>query len=171
MIDTATNPRPIRAAVFATVEQAQQAVERLRAAGFSEAEITVVCSDETKEKYFREFEHQDPAGANTPMAASVGGVIGATLFGLATVSAGVATGGIPLLVAGGWALLTGGVLGGFVGAMMTRGIEKEAANFYDQAVVGGMILIAVENPEYQRLSQAEEIFKLSGAEPVALPEG
>ncbi len=165
--------RPVRAAVFATLPRAQTAVDHLRSAGFRDDEITVICSDETKEQHFRELEHQQPAGANTPAAATVGGMVGATLFGLATVGAGIATGGIPLIVAGGWGVLTGGVLGGFVGAMLTRGIEKEAANFYDQAVVRGMILVAVETAtsEAHRLQEAERIFELSGAEPVALPEG
>ena len=163
--------RPVRAAVFATLARAQRAVDSLRAGGFTNDEITVVCSDETKERHFRELEHQQPAGTNTPLAATVGGLVGATLFGLTTVGVGIATGGVPLLVAGGWGIWTGGVLGGFVGAMLTRGIEKEAANFYDQAVISGKILVAVETPESHRLDQAEQILASAGAEPVALPEG
>jgi hypothetical protein len=170
---TESTERPVRAATFPELAEARQVVEALRSAGFSDDEITVVCSDETKEKYFRELEHQQPAGTNTPMAATVGGVIGATLFGLTTVGVGIATGGVPLLVAGGWGVWTGGVLGGFVGAMMTRGIEKEAANYYDQAVVGGEILVAVEpaTPNAARLAQAEQILQSAGAKPVPLPEG
>jgi hypothetical protein len=58
--------------------------------------------------------------------------------------------------------------------MMTRGVEKEAADYYDQAVVAGKILIAVEHHGPQsaiRLQQAEHILHAAGAEPVALPEG
>jgi outer membrane lipoprotein SlyB len=163
--------RPVRAGVFASLDDARRVVEALRNASYSNDEITVVCSDETKEKYFRELEHQQPAGANTPLAATAGGMIGATLFGLATVGIGMATGGVPLLVAGGWGAWTGGVLGGFVGAMMTRGIEKEAADYYDQAVVRGEILVAVETSDQARLDQAERILSAGGAKPLALPEG
>ena len=173
MANAQTIERPVRAAVFSSVSRARAAVDSLRMAGYSDNEITVVCSDATKEQYFRELEHQQPAGSNTPAAAAVGGIVGASLFGLATVGAGVATGGVALLVAGGWGVLTGGVLGGFVGAMMTRGIEKELANYYDQAVVQGKVLVAVETstPDEGRLGRAAKILAAAGAEPVALPEG
>ncbi len=174
MTETDTIDKPVRAAVFSTLTHARMAVDKLRKAGFTNDEITVVCSDETKERYFRKFEHQQPAGANTPLAAALGGAIGATLFGLTTVAAGVATGGVPLVVAGGWGVWTGGVLGGFIGAMLTRGIEREAANYYDQAVVSGKILVAVENaghPSSARLHEAERILTSAGSEPVSLPEG
>lgn len=166
--------KPVRAAVFPTLADARRAVRMLQEAGFVEKEITVICSDETKERHFKVFEHQQPAGANTPMAATVGGTVGAAIFGLTSIAAGAATGGVPLIVIGGWALMTGGVLGGFVGAMLTRGFEKEAANFYDQAVVEGQILVAVEHhgpQEAARMEQAEHILQQAGSEPVALPKG
>ena len=174
MSSTSTLVKPVRAAVFATSAAAQSAVSGLLAAGFSQKEITVVCSDETKERHFRAFEHQQQAGANTPAAAAVGGAIGATLFGLSAVAAGAATGGVPLAIAGGWALMTGGVAGGFLGAMLTRGFEKEAANFYDQAVARGKILVAVEahgGDALRRLAIAWQILEQAGAEPLELPEG
>src|SRR4029079_10492339 len=110
-------------------------------AGFQKEQITVICSDDTKERYFREFEHQEPAGSHTTAAAATGGAIGATIGGGAAGAVGVATGGLPLLVAGGVGLMAGAVWGGFLGAMMTRGLEKEAANYYDQAVQGGKLLV------------------------------
>src|SRR4029079_5561465 len=105
--------QPIRAAVFSTVEETKQAVARLLAAGFTKDQITVICSDETKERYFREFEHEEPAGANTQEAAATGGAVGAAIGGIATGAIGLATGGLPLLVAGGIGLMAGAVWGGF----------------------------------------------------------
>src|SRR4030095_13443903 len=137
MSTPSTIDTPVRAAVFATRDAAHKAVDALLAANFTQREITVVSSNETEERAFRAFEHQKPAGANTPVAAAVGGAIGATVCGLTAVAGTAATGGVPLAIAGGWAVMTGGVAGGFLGAMMTRGIEKEAANYYDQAVAGG----------------------------------
>jgi hypothetical protein len=165
--------RPIRAGVFSTVEAAEDAVHRLLAAGFRKEQITVICSDDTKERYFREFEHQEPAGSNTPAAAATGSAIGATVGAAAAGAVGVATGGLPLLVAGGIGLMAGAVWGGFIGAMLTRGIEKEAANFYDQAVQEGKLLITVEQhaSEHPTLADAERIFAEAGAEPISLPEG
>jgi len=146
----------------------------LLAAGFSKEQVTVVCSDETKERHFHEFEHQEPAGTYTPGAIAAGGAIGATLGALAAVAGGVATGGVGLLFTGGIAAWSGGVVGGLIGAMMTRGVEKELANYYNQAVVAGKILVAAEvreGDDPQMLATAACVLDEAGAEPVPLPEG
>lgn len=166
--------RPVRAGVFNDIETAHAAVEMLKENGFPDEEITVICSDETKESYFRRYEHQKPAGANTPVAATAGGAIGASILGLTVAAVGVATGNVPLIFAGGAGAWTGAVWGGFIGAMMTRGFEKEAADYYDQAVVSGKIMISVEHHGPQaaaRLEQAEHLLHAAGAETVSLPEG
>jgi hypothetical protein len=162
------------AGVFSNVEDATRAVHDLLAAGFSTEHVTVVCSDDTKERHFREFEHQDPAGTHTTSAAVVGGTIGAALGGLTVVAAAVATGGIALWAAGPITAWAGGVAGGLVGAMMTRGVEKELANFYQQAVLDGQILVAAEDhgPHHEEaLARAAKILADAGAQPVPLREG
>ena len=104
---TASDDPTIRCGVFSTVRQAVQAVEGLLAAGFGKDQVSVLCSDEAKERHFREYERERPAGSDTPEAAATGGVIGALLGGL--VSAGVTTAsGLALLLAGP-SFLIGGV--------------------------------------------------------------
>lgn len=167
-------PRPLRAGIFASVAEADQVVAELSAAGFTTDQITVVCSEEAVQKHFKSFEHQDPAGEHTPGAAITGGAIGATLGGLAA-AAGIATvGGAAVVVAGATLLWAGGVVGSLVGAMMTRGIEKELANFYDQEVTRGKILVAVEEKDPNRVAmlvKASEIFANHGVESLPLREG
>jgi len=156
------------------VATTEQAIRQLIAAGFSKDQITVICSDEGKEKYFTEFEHQEPAGANTQEAIATGSSIGAALGALSTGAVGFAIGGLPLIVIGGIGLMAGGMFGAFVGAMMTRGIEKEAANFYDQEVARGNLLVAVEvdDPTARpSLADAERVLAAAGAEPLPLPAG
>jgi hypothetical protein len=163
--------KPIRAGVFTSLSATQNAVSRLLAGGFTKAQITVICSDEAKEQYFREFEHQKPAGAITPAAAAIGGTLGAALGGI-TVAAGLALGGLPVVIVGGAFLMTGSVVGGFLGAMMTRGVEKEAANYYDQAVAEGKLLVAVEchaDDAEKCLGRAERILAEAGAQAAPLP--
>src|SRR5438552_2115528 len=129
---------PLRVGVFSTLDHAKHAVNRLLAAGFTKEQITVICSDETRQRAFREFEHQDPAGSHTPANAGAGAAVGATLGGLTTLVGGLALGnGAVAFAMGGLGAWFGGIVGGLVGAMMTRGIEKELANYYDQAVVEG----------------------------------
>jgi hypothetical protein len=165
--------RPIRVGVFRNVAGADRAVDGLLAAGFTRDEITVMCSDKHIEQHFKEFEHQKPAGTHTPAAAAAGSVIGAAIGGLAAVAGLVTTGGVAVLAAGGIAAWTGGVVGGLIGAMMTRGVEKELANFYDQALTEGKILVAAEDDagNRTRLNRAEQIIAAAGAEPMPLPEG
>jgi hypothetical protein len=166
--------RPLEVGVFQTVDAARNAVHGLLAAGFTKDQITVLCSDETKEQYFHEFEHQDPAGTHTPLAAATGGTIGAVVGALTVVASAAATGSVALLAAGPISTLAGGVAGGLVGAMMTRGVEKELANFYQQAVVEGRILVAAEDTgpdSAHSLAKAAQILAEAGAEPLPMREG
>jgi hypothetical protein len=160
--------------VFNSVDNARRAVQGLLTAGFSKDNITVVCSDQTKELYFREFEHQEPAGTFTPGATITGATIGALLGGLTVVASAVATGGLALWAAGPITMWFGGVAGGLVGAMMTRGVEKELANFYQQAVEEGQILVAAEDHDAnspQMLARAAKVLADAGAMPLPLQEG
>lgn len=167
--------RPIRAAVFVTIQAADRVVGKLLELGYTRDQITVVCSDATKARHFRAYEHQDPAGSHTPEASTTGAILGAAFGGLATVAGLMTTGGAAVLATGGIAAWAGGVVGGLVGAMMTRGVEKELADFYDQAVEQGKILVAVEPrddaEQLRHLHQAERIMAEEGAEPLPLPAG
>jgi uncharacterized protein YcfJ len=173
-MSTASLHKAVRAGVFGTLSSADKAVSQLLAAGFTKDQITVVCSDKAIESHYKDFEHQQPAGSNTDSAVIAGSTIGAALGGLTAIAFGAATGNVPLVIAGATGLLGGGTVGGFVGAMMTRGVEKELANYYDQAVVSGKILVAVELEEpldQARLAAASQIIDENGADPVKLPEG
>ncbi|HET6884446.1 MAG TPA: hypothetical protein VFI31_30110 [Pirellulales bacterium] len=174
MENASTLERPIRVGVFSTIRAADCAVDHLLKAGFTGEQISVVCSDRAKEEHFRQFEHEEPAGSHTPAAVAVGGAIGAALGGLTVVAGAVTTAGLGLLAAGGLAAWAGGVVGGLIGAMTTRGVEHEVADFYDQAVTAGKILVAVEDhteAQRQNLARGERILAECGAEPIALREG
>jgi hypothetical protein len=167
-------PRPVQAGVFLNLQAADAVVQHLLASGFSKEEITVICSDEAVENHFRQYEHQDPAGAIAPHTIVKGATVGAAVGGLVGIAVGAATGTVPLVIAGAAGLSGGSALGSFLGAMLTRGEEKELANFYDQAVRGGRILVGVEvhGPHPRaRLDKTARIIADGGAEPVPLPEG
>jgi hypothetical protein len=58
--------------------------------------------------------------------------------------------------------------------MASRGIEKEPADFFDQSVSDGRILVAIEPHEHSdqnRLNAASHALRDAGAEPIALLEG
>ncbi|MCE9553275.1 MAG: hypothetical protein K8T91_07845 [Planctomycetes bacterium] len=170
----AERQRPIRVGIFASIAAADRAVEQLLGAGFTKDSISVICSNQAIEQHFKAFEHQDPAGMHAPAATLIGGTIGAVLGGLSVAAGAVATGGLALLATAPIAMWGGFASGGLIGAMMTRGVEKELANYYDQAVAKGRILVAAESHETnhaEQLAIAERIFTEAGAEPISLSEG
>lgn len=166
------------AGVFSQIADARKAVHGLFRAGFAPEQITVICSDATKERYFREFEHEKPAGSSAAKAAVAGGSIGAALGGLSFLASApaVAATTVALWAAGPIVAVAGAgaVVGGLVGAMMTRGVERELADYYQQAVVEGRILVAAEREEDKSqptLAQAAKALAEAGAEPLPLREG
>jgi hypothetical protein len=166
--------KPFRVGVFNTVAGADRAIRKLLAAGFTKDQLAVVCSDKYKEQHFRDLSTPDPSGSHTPEAIAVGGAAGAAIGGLALAAATIATGGVGLLAAGTVLIGGGAIAGAFTGAMLTRGFEKEIQDYYDQAVLQGKILVAVEihgEGSVARLAQAESVLAEAGAEPVALVEG
>lgn len=166
--------RPVRVATFGTVPEAAHAVQGLLDAGFPKEHVSVVCSDRVKEAFFKEYEHDRPAGATTAAAAGTGAILGGLAAGLVATTVVVATGGLGLVVVGPMFAGTGALVGTLVGAMVSRGVEHEVANYYDQALVGGEILVAAEieaGGDVSMLDRARRVFEEAGARPMALPQG
>ncbi len=165
--------KPVRVGVCNTVEQAEQAVGRLLQAGFPREQLAVICSHEYKDHFFRAVPTPEPSESHTVAATVAGGIVGAAIGGLALAATPLVAGGA-MLLAYGTALIGGGaVVGSFSSAMLSRGVEKENAGFYDQAVQRGKILVAVEihtHDAAQRLAEAEHILAEVGAHPFALEE-
>lgn len=174
MVQAHTDHESVRAGVFSSLAAADRAVAGLLADGFSIDEITVVCSDTSRERHFRDFEHQEPAGEHAAEGVTAGASMGALAGSLTAIAVGAASGAVPLVIAGAAGLAAGSTMGGFVGAMLTRGGEKELSNFYEQALRDGQILVAVEKhgPDAEaRLARAAEIIAEAEAKPISLPEG
>jgi uncharacterized protein YcfJ len=161
--------RPVRAGVFRKIDRADQAIAELVKAGFPKEDVTVICPTCTEER-FEPYQRREPAGTKVPVAIVEGGAIGALLGGLGAIA------GTGLLVAGTLLAGFGAIAGGFIGAMLTRGVERETTNFYDQSLRRGDILVAVEversAPDAAaRLAEVERILSRAGAEPIPLPKG
>lgn len=73
---------PVRAGVYSSIEDVDATVLKLLAAGLSHSEIIIVCSDEAKKSHFQDVIMLDPAGKNLPLAATTGGIMGATIAGV-----------------------------------------------------------------------------------------
>lgn len=172
-----TSPKvdlPVRVGVFKTVAGADRAVRGLLSIGFAKEQLSVICSDEHKERHFRDIPNPPLPGSHVGEGIAVGSVVGAAVGGLALAASAFVTGGATLWMAGPMVMAAGALAGSFAGAMSTRGFEPEVANYYDQAVQRGDILVGVEaegEDAALRLADAERVLAAAGAEPVALPEG
>lgn len=150
----------IRVGVFSSLVPAQNAVSKLIEAGFSPEEITVVCSGEAQQNYFRQFRStSDDNEAHGEV--SRGAAIGATVGGVSAVALGVVTGVVPLVVAGIAGAAGGSPMGGFLGIMTSKEVKDDFLNSCHEQVLAGKILVAAEDHGKTRdakLARAAEIF-------------
>jgi hypothetical protein len=167
--------RPVRVAVYDSIPEAEEAISQLLAAGFAKHDLSVICSEQAVADHFIEQGLEDRQPADVLARAGVGGAIGSTVGGLAFL--GLATSAGSIIVALGPlvpAIISGGIAGSFLGAMTSRGVDPDAADFYDQSVETGKLLVVAEDHSEKadrNLSKAEQIFANSGAVPIPLMEG
>jgi hypothetical protein len=153
----ATTEKPVQAVVLETVSQAQTVVRRLRTAGFTDKEISVLCSDEKRLKPFRNFVEEKPAGSQTDSAITTAGTVGLGLGTAVIATSLVTTGGAALFAIGAFAGVA--LVGTFAAAMLTRGTERELADYYDQAITHGKLLVAVDTEDPRKQAEAHRIFQ------------
>ena len=161
-------------AVFCTVKtstQATQVVDRLKAAGFTNSDISVLMPDSRTTKAFSvDNETKAPEGAAT--GAGAGALLGGGLGWLAGIGALAIPGFGPHIAAGPiMAALTGaavgGTVGGLTGALVGMGIPEYEASRYEGKVKGGHALISVHSEDSDETERAKEIFKAASAEDIS----
>src|SRR6476619_5871909 len=136
-------------AVFCIVNapQAGSVVDRLKAAGFSNSDISVLMPDRSGTKDFAvDNSTKAPEGAAT--GAGTGAVIGGGLGWLAGIGALAIPGLGPLIAAGPIVAAlagagAGGAIGGLAGALVGMGIPEYEAKRYEGRVKEGGILLSV----------------------------
>jgi hypothetical protein len=157
--------------IYKTRGQAEMAVDRVLAAGFSNNDISVLLPDSSSTKEFaHEKNTKAPEGATTGVAA--GGAVGGTLGLLAGIGALAIPGVGPLIAAGPimGALAgvgVGGVVGGLIGALVGLGIPEYEAKRYEGRIKDGGILLSVHCDTSDEISRAKDLLKATGAEDIA----
>jgi hypothetical protein len=154
-----------------TEDQAAAIVKRLRDAGFSDNDISVLFPDKGST---RDFAHKKatkmPEGAT--IGAGTGGAIGGTIGLLAGIGALAIPGLGPFIAAGPiMAALSGGAIGagvgGLTGALVGLGIPEYEAKRYEGKVKEGGILISVHSENSDEIKSAKAIFKEAGAHDIS----
>ena len=157
--------------IYKSRAQAEQAVDTLSQAGFSNSDISVLLPDQQSSKEFaHEKNTKAPEGATA--GAASGGALGGTLGLLAGIGALAIPGVGPLIAAGPIVgalagMGVGGAVGGLVGALIGMGIPEYEAKRYEGRVKDGGILLSVHCDSSEEVSRAKDILKQTGAEDVA----
>src|ERR1700752_3305626 len=157
--------------IYKSRAQAESAVDRILAAGFSNNDISVLLPDSQSSK---EFAHEKntkmPEGTAT--GATAGGVIGGTLGLLAGIGSLAIPGVGPFIAAGPImgalaGLGVGGAVGGLLGALVGMGIPEYEAKRYEGRVKDGGVLLSVHCDTSDEISTAKELLKQTGAEDIS----
>ena len=157
--------------IYKSVSQAEHAVDRMLAAGFSHNEISVLLPDSQSSKEFaHEKNTKAPEGTTTGVA--TGGTIGGTLGLLAGIGALAIPGLGPFIAAGPImgalaGMGVGGAVGGLIGALVGMGIPEYEAKRYEGRVRDGGVLLSVHCNSSEEVSRAKELLKQTGAEDIA----
>jgi hypothetical protein len=157
--------------IYKSSAQAESAVDRILAAGFSNNDISVLLPDTQSSKEFaHEKNTKAPEGTTTGVA--TGGVVGGTLGLLAGIGALAIPGLGPFIAAGPImaslaGLGVGGAVGGLIGALVGMGIPEYEAKRYEGRVKDGGVLLSVHCDTSEEISRAKDLLKQTGAEDIA----
>lgn len=159
--------------VFSNRDQAERAIQDMRAKGFTENEISLVAKEGKGRKAGgKRGEGGGQEGEDLTMRQDLGdgAITGGALGGVAGLLAGagaLAIPGIGPIVAAGpiVAGLTGAAAGGLAGGLLDLGIPEERGRYYEEKVKEGKIL-AVVKADANKVSEAAMILRQNGASDV-----
>ena len=157
--------------IFASIANAEAAIDELTLAGFSHQALSVLLSDKDEAKVL-ETENAIRPSEGATAGAGVGGIVGGALGLLAGIGVLALPGAGPFIAAGPImaslaCLGVGGAVGGFVGALVGMGIPEFEAKLYDLRVKDGGVLVAVHCDSSEGISKARDVLMAVGAEDVA----
>lgn len=166
--------------VFTTRDQADSAIKALEAEGYKPEDMSVVVREGDKGGEVSQVRSSTLA-ENTSAGAVAGGAVG----GLAGLLIGIGALAIPgvgaLLIAGPIAAalgltgaaattisgaITGALAGGLIGALTSLGIPERDAEYYEERVKEGAVLLLVSVDEGGAVTMVEDIFHSYNAEQV-----
>jgi len=157
--------------IYKSSAQAERAVDRVLAAGFSNNDISVLLPDSKSSKEFA-HEKNTKAPEGTTTGVTTGGVIGGTLGLLAGIGALAIPGVGPFIAAGPImgalaGLGVGGAVGGLIGALVGMGIPEYEAKRYEGRIKDGGVLLSVHCDTSDEISRAKDLLKQTGAEDIS----
>lgn len=152
---TPKEDKKLLTALFNNREGAEQAYHSLKQRGYTDREINVLMSDETRDKFYKDHSELGTKAMEGAGAGSmIGGAIGAIVAGIAAIGTNVLLPGLGIVIAGPLAAAlagagAGGAAGGILGAFIGWGIPEHRAKYYEQGLRDGGTVIGVtpKSPE------------------------
>lgn len=140
----------IMTGMFRDRESAERAYNSVTSRGYTNDDVDVLMSDDTRTKYFADDDTAlgskalEGAGAGS----AIGGTLGAIIGGIAAIGTNVLLPGLGLVIAGPLAAAlagagAGGLTGGLVGALIGSGIPEDRAKEYEEGIRNGGIVMGV----------------------------
>ena len=149
------NPKgQVLSGMFRDRESTENAYNALHERGYTDKEINLMMSKETREEYYGdesgETEIGTKAAEHAGKGSAIGGTIGAIVGVIAAIGTSVAIPGLGILIAGPIAAGlvgagAGGAAGGIIGALVGSGIPEARAKLYESGIKEGNVVITV-NP-------------------------
>jgi uncharacterized protein YjbJ (UPF0337 family) len=148
---TSTGRGRMLTGLFRDRESAEGAYNSALGRGYTNDDINLMMTDETRNKYFA---NDDDTGMGSKAlegagaGSAIGGTLGAIIGGIAAIGTNVLLPGLGLVVAGPLAAAlagagAGGLTGGLVGALIGSGIPEDRAREYEEGVKNGGIVMGV----------------------------
>lgn len=155
--------------IFMSRTAVEQGVERLKADGFANSEISVLMPEGGSEKFAHENATKAPEGATAGagtglvLGGTLGWLVGAGAMAIPGVGPFIAAGPIMALLAGAG---TGAAIGGIAGGLLGLGIPEYEAKRYEGIVKNGGILLSVHAGTSEAIKRAKLALEQSGAKDI-----
>jgi hypothetical protein len=156
-------------ALFDTREAADYALYKLDQSGFTQDQVSLLVSEETRGKHFGIVE-DDKSDEGAVAGAAIGGLTAALYVGLASAGAFFIP-GLNLVVSGALigslaGLGAGAAAGGLIGALVGAGIPEHEAKVYEERVRKGGILVAISAVSDEEEKTIKAILEGSNAQSI-----
>lgn len=171
---TQTDRKALLTGLFNDKETAEKAYFAAISRGYTNADINLLMSDDTRRKYFAEsdtgeFGSKALEGAGTGSA--IGGTIGAIVGGIAAIGTNVFLPGLGLIVAGPLVAAlagfgAGGLAGGLVGALVGYGFPEDRALAYEAGLKAGKIMVGIHPRSEEDASYFENEWRKHNGEEI-----
>lgn len=142
-------------ALFQDKDTAEKAYQDAIAQGYSEDDINVIMSEDSRKKYYKSplvVENGDKSMEGLGIGGATGGAVGGIIAAIAAIGSTLVIPGLGLVVAGPLAAGlagagAGSIAGGLLGALVGWGIPEDKAKLYETGIKSGGIVLVVDEKD------------------------